>query len=90
VKSWLITVLVNFHAMRGDMADEVEDVSEVAGTFLLTTVIMVAQCVTPVPSAVSDVFHPSAVLLGLKYESPLSRFPRATGAPAFPLLSTPG
>ena len=25
VKTWLITALVNFHAMRGDMADEARD-----------------------------------------------------------------
>ena len=25
VKTWLLTALVNFHAMRGDMADEARD-----------------------------------------------------------------
>ena len=25
MKNWLITALVNFHAMRGDMADEARD-----------------------------------------------------------------
>ena len=25
MKTWLITALVNFHAMRGDMADEARD-----------------------------------------------------------------
>lgn len=44
VKTWLINALVNFHAMRGDISDEVEEGSEVeTGDSFLTTIVMVPE-----------------------------------------------
>jgi len=57
IKTWLINALVNFHAMRGDIEDEVEEESEVERRdSVLTTVIMVPE--GPWGSSLPPVVHP--------------------------------